>query len=146
MQVYVGRVNRAGGDGIGLARQVRWLFRSQGAVRRGPALVVASISTVSEVSAVAGADYLLVPPPLLQVLRDEPSSALLPMQKDNGIASLEGASEEDALLHSGFLLGPAEFETVVPELARQLLAVGLQNYQKQDKELKSILERASEYL
>jgi len=143
VQVYAGRVDRAGGDGIGLARQVHNLLKD--ARGRRPALIAASLTSLSDVSALAGADYLLVPPALLRELRDN-SPACVGLQIDPTVGIASSRSIESAANPSGFLLSREDFEASMPERAAGLLTAGLERYKQQAQALDALLLSAQQYL
>jgi len=148
VQVYVGRIERTGaGDGITLARQIyRVLKDGHDDNKKVPLVVAASLSSLEDVSALAGADYLLVPPRLLRELRDSPGGEFVAATPETGIRGPSSDKEEDPPIPSGFLLSFEEFEAAMPNFAKQLLASGVERYLQQATALHELLTRAKEYM
>lgn len=137
VQVYVGRVDEAGGDGIALARQINRLLKD-GRFGRSPDMVAASMRSVSQVSELAGVDYMLVSPPVLQELTE-----MKGLDMEGGI--LEGSDSDDAEA-SGFLLSPAEFDAGMGKMAKELLEAGMKKNLKEREELMKVVADAKQYL
>lgn len=138
VQVYVGRVEEAGGDGVTLARQIHGLLKAGGS-GRSPDLVAASLRNVSHVSDLAGADYMLVSPPVQRELGETKILSI-----EGGIA--ESPADSDSAGVSGFLLSPAEFDAALPHMAKELLEAGVRKNLREREELMKIVADAKQYL
>lgn len=139
-QVYIGRTGRAGGDGVALAQAVHRLFRSRDSEER-TALIVASLETEDEVSKVSGAEYLLVPPPLMEQLQHDTlplTSAALPLHSD--------LPTPQVTAFRSFLASKDEFNDMLPPMARELLQAGLRKYEQERSSLDRVMEAAQEFM
>jgi len=109
-----------------------------------PALVAASLRSVSQVSALSGADYMLVSPEVLQELREMPGLNLDPEGGILGGALSDPSLSEPAM--SGFLLSPVDFEVSLPPLAKELLKEGVEKNLKEQAALQKLIADAKQFL
>lgn len=138
-QVYIGRTDRAGGDGAALAQAVHRLFRSRDGEEQ-TALIVASLGTEDQITQVSGAEYLLVPPKLLEQLRQE----TLPLS--GAVLSQEDDVQAPQVAFRSFLASKGEFDDTLPPVARKLLEAGLSKYEQEQLSLDRVIEAAQQYM
>mmetsp|Transcript_54108 Transcript_54108/g.150483 ORF Transcript_54108/g.150483 Transcript_54108/m.150483 type:complete len:393 (-) Transcript_54108:286-1464(-) len=142
VQVNVGRIDKAGGDGTALARDIYSLLQPGDAANsqeKRTALIAASLRSEADVLALSGADYLLVPPSLLKQMQEEPADAvsISPLAK--------GPLPEFNKLRT-FLLSREGFDEALPATAQQLLARGVAKYEAECKQMDKIIADALAYL
>eukprot|EP00448_Togula_jolla_P002702 CAMPEP_0170609704 /NCGR_PEP_ID=MMETSP0224-20130122/22266_1 /TAXON_ID=285029 /ORGANISM="Togula jolla, Strain CCCM 725" /LENGTH=404 /DNA_ID=CAMNT_0010935027 /DNA_START=24 /DNA_END=1238 /DNA_ORIENTATION=+ len=145
VQVYVGRVSRAGGDGIATAREIYDTLKSEVSGQTNvPSLIAGSLRDMADVSALSGADYLLVPPSLLQELRELPG---LPIGAE-GLPALRHSrvSGSSSNKLSPFLCSPEDFQSSLSPMASKLLTEGLAKYKLQQASLDELIEKVQEFL